>query len=94
MSKRRIGYRETKRMEKMPATIGSQVDRSERRMDAVISISAATRVELRVAMEWFVRVRREVRTRVIGIIGVRERVYIDKGAYLEGTLVEVLGTRN
>jgi hypothetical protein len=43
-------------------------------MEAVISIRAATRVELRVAMEWFVRVRREVRRRERGIVGVRERV--------------------
>lgn len=68
------GYSETKRVEKTPATMGSQVRRSERRIDAVMSMRAATRVELRVAMEWFVRVRREVRRRVIGMIGVRERV--------------------
>lgn len=61
-------------MEKTPATMDSQVRRSERRMDAVMSMRAATRVELRVAMEWFVRVRSDVRRRAIGIIGVRERV--------------------
>lgn len=68
------GYSETKRVEKTPATMDSQVRRSEQRIDAVMSMRAATRVELRVAMEWFVRVRREVRRRVIGMIGVRERV--------------------
>jgi hypothetical protein len=74
VSNRRMGYRETKRVEKTPATMDSQVRRSERRMEAVISIRAATSVELRVAIEWFVRVSREVRMRVIGMVGVRERV--------------------
>jgi hypothetical protein len=74
VNNKRMGYRETKRVEKTPATIDSHVKRSERRMEAVINIRTATSVELSVGMEWFVRVKRDVRTRVIGIVGVRERV--------------------
>lgn len=51
VNNRRMGYRETKRVEKTPATMGSQIKRSERRMEAVINMRIATRVELRVAME-------------------------------------------
>lgn len=73
--RRRIGYKATKRVEKTPATIDSQITRSLLRMLAMRRLNVRTNALLSVGMEWFVRPTNAVRMSVTGTVGMRDSVY-------------------
>jgi hypothetical protein len=72
--RRRIGKSAEKRVEKMPATMDSQITRSELRREAIRRLKVSTRVLLSVGTEWVVRLMSAVRRSVMGTVGMRDSV--------------------